>query len=255
VLVEKPLGTSVAEAAALRDRVHAGGLVLQVGTMRRFDAAIQEARRFVEHEMGAVFSVKAWYCDSTHRSAMTDALQPIPRTSASARRPLEDPDGERHVMLNHGSHLIDLARFLGGDIVRVHAQLVRKAGALCWFVACEFADGAAGHLDLTRRVRMDWHEGFEVHGEQGSVLGRGYQPWYLRSAHVECFSERDGHYHRPLAPDGHVFRRQVEGFARTILDGTPQAGSTVDDGLAALAVMDAIEASVGTRAPVAVARP
>jgi predicted dehydrogenase len=255
VLVEKPMGVTVAECAELCRRVDATGLTLQVGTMRRFDAAIAAGRRFVDQELGELVALKAWYGDSAYRYTMTDALQPIPRASANVRRPGVDPkaDPHRYAWLAHGSHLIDTARFLAGDIVRVDAQLAEKGGLRCWFVACEFAGGAAGHLDLTTGVQMDWYEGFAVYGERGSVLGRAFQPWYLRSAEVECFAARDESYHRPLAPDGHVFRRQVEGFARTILDGTPQEGASARDGLAALRVMDAIDRSLATRGPIGVA--
>ncbi|HSD77270.1 MAG TPA: hypothetical protein VLA98_07680, partial [Solirubrobacteraceae bacterium] len=185
------------------------------------------------------------------RYTMTDALQPAPVRSAAARRPVGDPKGDRrrYYMLGHGSHLVDTARFLGGDITRVAARLVEKAGIHCWFVACDFADGSAGHLDLTISVRMDWHEGFHVYGEHGSVLARAFQPWYLRSCEVECFSARDGRYHRPLAPDGHFWRRQAEGFAATILDGVAQQGATAADGLAAMRVMAAIERSVADGVP------
>jgi predicted dehydrogenase len=246
VLVEKPMGATVAECAELCRRVDATGLTLQVGTMRRFDPGIAFARRFVREELGEIVALKAWYCDSAYRYAMTDTLQPIPRTSARARRPPGEPkaDRRRYSMLAHGSHLIDTARWLAGDITRVSARLVEKAGMLCWFVACEFADGSAGHLDLTMGVRMDWHEGFQLYGEHGSVLGRSFQPWYLRATEVECFAARDRTYHRPLGEDAHFFRRQVEGFARTVLDGAPQQGATATDGLAALQVMDAIERSV-----------
>jgi predicted dehydrogenase len=255
VLVEKPLGVTVAEGEDLREVVRATGLTLQVGTMRRFDPAIAFARAFIREELGEVLALKAWYCDSAYRYAMTDTLQPLMRTAAGVRRPVGDPkaDRRRYSMLGHGSHLIDTARFLHGDITQVHARLVEKAGALCWFVACDFADGAAGHLDLTMSVRMDWFEGFQVYGSQGSVVARGFQPWYRRAAQVECFSARDRCYHRPLGEDADFWRRQVEGFADTILAGAPQVGASVDDGLAALRVMDAIERSVATGGAVPVA--
>jgi predicted dehydrogenase len=254
VLVEKPMGVTVEECERLCAAVEASGRTLQVGTMRRFDPALQYAERFVREELGAVVALKAWYCDSAYRYTMTDALQPIPRSSTHARRPPGNPkaDLERYAMLGHGSHLIDLALWLAGDIASVSAQLVHRGGLRSWFVACEFASGAAGHLDLTMGVQMDWHEGLQLYGEHGSVVARAFQPWYFRSAEVECFSERDRAYHRPLGEDGHFFRRQVEGFARTILDGAAQEGADAHAGLAALRVMDAIERSVASGAPAAV---
>jgi predicted dehydrogenase len=96
------------------------------------------------------------------------------------------------------------------------------------------------------KVRMDWHEGFQVYGEHGSVIGKTYNPWYYRSSDVECFSERAGLYHRPLGADGHFFRRQVEGFAEAILDGSPMRGADVKDGLAAMRGMVAMARSAET---------
>ena len=255
VLVETPLGVSDAEAEPLRAQVARTGLVLQVGNMRRFDAGIAFARDFVRAELGGVIGVKVWYCDSAYRYTMTDALQPAIRRSDAARRPAGDPkaDRRRYLLLGHGSHLADTARFLAGDITAVQARLVERDDVFSWFVACEFAGGASGHLDLTIPVRMDWFEGFQVYGSAGSVLGRAFQPWYLRTTEVEAFSARTGRYERPLGPDGHFWRRQLEGFAATILDGAPQQGATVDDGLAALALLEAIERSAGTGRRVALA--
>ena len=79
--------------------------------------------------------------------------------------------------------------------------------------------------------------------KHGSVLGKTYNPWYLKSSDVECFSARDGQYHRLLGADAHVYRLQVEGFADTILHGAPMQGATVDDGLAALRALVAIARS------------
>src|SRR3954451_7440628 len=73
----------------------------------------------------------------------------------------------------------------------------------CWFVDVEFASGALGHLDLTVAVRMDWHEGFQIYGEHGSVTGRTYNPWYYKSSDVDIFREADGASHRVLGADGH----------------------------------------------------
>ena len=255
VLVEKPLGVTAAECLPLRDDVRASGLVLQVGTMRRFDPGIAFAHDFVRDELGEVIALRAWYCDSAYRYAMTGTLQPVLRSSARARRPPGDPksDRRRYHLIGHASHLVDTARFLTGrDIVTVDAKLVERGGALCWFAGVEFADGSLGHLDLTMPVHMDWHEGFHVYGERGSVLGRSFQPWYRRASEVECFSAEDRRYHRPLGEDGDFWRRQIEGFADTVLGRAPQVGAGVDDGLAAMRVIDAIDRSVQTGGAVAV---
>ena len=253
VLVEKPLGVSVEEAEALREAVAGAGVHVQVAHMKRFDLGIVSARDFIRGEIGELLAIKAWYCDSTHRYTNTDAVQPIPLTSKSARKPETDPkaDLKAYYMLAHGSHLIDTARFLAGEIVRVRARLVEKFGAYCWFVETEFENGCNGHLDLTVAVRMDWHEGFQVYGEHGSVIGKAFNPWYFRASEVDCFSERDATYHRVLGPDGHFYRRQVEGLADTILKGVPLAGATIADGIADTRVMAAIARSVRTGQTVA----
>ena len=236
VLVEKPMGVDVEECEDLREKVLASGLVLQVGTEKRFDPGIAFAHSFIREEMGEMLALKAWYCDSLYRYAMTDTLQSIPLSSGKAKRPEGDPkaDRRRYYLMAHGSHLLDTARFLGGEIDSIRARLVEKFGARCWFAEAEFADGSVGHLDLTVAVRMDWHEGFQVYGEYGSVIGKTYNPWYFRSSDVECFSTRDGQYHRPLGEDAHFFRLQVEGFADRILRGISAPGADVDDGLAAV---------------------
>jgi sugar phosphate isomerase/epimerase/pimeloyl-ACP methyl ester carboxylesterase len=145
VLCEKPLATSVEEAERLRDAVRRTGLVLQVGHMRRFDPGVEAAADFARGEMGGLVALKAWYGDSTHRYTMTDALQPLRVTSAAARRPAEDPraDLARYYMLAHGSHLVDTARYLAGEIVEVEARHVLRFGARCWFVGTSFASGRA----------------------------------------------------------------------------------------------------------------
>jgi predicted dehydrogenase len=248
VLVEKPLGVNIEEILELREANKKANVVLQVGNMKRFDPGIKFARDFIQDELGEKLALKAWYCDSTYRYSMTDAVQPLPYSSKNTKKPAGNPkeNKEKYFMLTHGSHLVDTARYLGGEIISVQAKLIEKFGAYCWFVDTEFADGSVGHLDLTVAVRMDWHEGFQVYGEFGGVLGKTYNPWYFKSSDVECFSTKSGTYTRPLGEDAHFFRLQVEGFADTILNGTPQIGATVDDGLAAMQAMVAVSRSSQT---------
>jgi predicted dehydrogenase len=255
VLCEKPVGVSVEEVEELAAAVKASGRILQVGHMKRFDPGLEAARDFVRDEIGEVLALKAWYCDSTHRYTMTDAVQPLPIASAEAKKPRENPkaDLRRYFMLAHGSHLVDTARFLCGDLIEVSARLTEKFGAHCWFVDVAFANGAMGHLDLTVAVRMDWHEGLQLYGENGSVVAKTYNPWYYKSSDVEIFSEKDATTRRPLGADGHFYRRQLEGFADTILDGAPMRGADIADGIASVRAMAAIAESVRTGRSVRIA--
>jgi predicted dehydrogenase len=248
VLCEKPIGVTIEEAETLRAAVASSGKTLQVGHMKRFDAGLQSAKAFIEDEMGDLVALKAWYCDSTHRYPMTDAVQPLVVTSANAKRPAANPkaDLRKYYMLAHGCHLIDTARYLAGDIIAVNARLSERAGIWCWFVDVDFASGALGHLDLTVAVRMDWHEGFQIYGNNGSILAKTYNPWYYKSSDVDIFREADGSTHRVLGADGHFYRRQLEGFADVILNGAKQTGATIDDGIASVRGMIAIAQSAAT---------
>jgi predicted dehydrogenase len=186
---------------------------------------------------------------------VTDAVQPLIAKSAHARRPPNDPkaDLERYYMLAHGSHLLDTACYLGGEIVEVNARVRERFGAYCWFVESAFASGAFGQLDLTIAVRMDWHEGFQIYGERGCVAGKMFNPWLFRTSEVEVFHESTGATSRVLGADGHFYRRQLEGFADVILRSAPMTGADVDGGVASVRGMVAIAQSVRTGQPVRLA--
>src|SRR5205823_3444551 len=136
VLVEKPLGVNIEECEELRRQVEQSTRVLQIGHNRRFDPGLAFVRRFLQEEMGEMLSLTAWYCDSTYRYTMTDNLQPIPLTSAAARKPGGNPkaDKARYFILTHASHLVDTARFFGGEIASLRARRREKFGAYCWFI-------------------------------------------------------------------------------------------------------------------------
>ena len=246
VLCEKPVGLAVEEVEELARKVRQTGLVLQIGHMLRFDPGIEATHDFIQNEIGELLALKAWYCDSTHRYTVTDAVQPLPRYGTAALKPQGDPkaDRARYYMLAHGCHLVDLARHLSGPIKAVHARLSERFGAYCWFVETEFENGTLGHLDLTVAVRMDWHEGFQIYGEHGSAIGKIFNPWYYKSSEVEIFRERDASYRRVLGADGHFYRRQLESFADVILKGVPMQGASIEDGIASVRGMVAVAQSV-----------
>lgn len=254
VFVEKPLGVTVEECVDLAAQVNKTGLVLQVGNNRRFDPGMRCAYDFIHEEMGEIWAVKAWYCDSAFRYTMTDNLfPPIIKIGTSKKPPFDEKsDKKRYFLMTHGSHLVDTARHLGGTIEAVEAKLVERSGAFSWFVHVEFAGGAHGHLDLTIPIQGDFEEGFRVYGDHGSVNGRAYLPWFHKSSEVECFSSRDTTYRRPLGADANTYKLQIESFADVVLNKARMVGASVWDGLATVQTMVAISRSAESGRPMAI---
>jgi predicted dehydrogenase len=91
---------------------------------------------------------------------------------------------------------------------------------------------------------MDWHEGFQLYGENGSIVAKTYNPWLFKSSDVDIFRERDLTTTRVLGADGHFFRRQMEDFADVILKGAQGLGADIHDGVASVRGMAAIAESV-----------
>ena len=99
---------------------------------------------------------------------------------------------------------------------------------------------------MTIAVCGDFEEGFQIYGEYGSVIGKVFLPWFHKASQVECFSVKDRQFHRPLGEDAYSYKRQIEGFAETILNGAPQLGARIDDGVAAMRAMVAIARAAET---------
>lgn len=245
VLVEKPLGVNIEECEKLTEIVKGTGKVVQVGSMKRHDPGIEYAQRFITEKMGQRLSINAWYCDSYYRYQWQHTLLP---PLIEAKKPLHPQseakeDREKYYMITHGIHVIDTIQYLGGQIVAIQAIVKKKFDCYSWHCLVEFGDGAVGHLELTVHVKSDWREGFVVHGEYGTVEGQTFLPFFRRSSEVRIFDFRKGEYQTLITADSDPYERQIESFARAILNGEP-VNPGVKDGLADVKVMEAIELSV-----------
>ena len=246
VLVEKPLSHSIEECEKIIEATNQRQVVVQVGHMKRFDQGFQFAHDFIREKAGEIIAIKAWYGDNTQRYTFTDNLQPRPVRSLLAIKPgfNEKANLERYYMMAHGSHLLDTAQFLGGKIGALQAHLRHQEDLWCWFIHVDFESGAMGHLDLTIKIRGDWHEGFQVYGTRGSVFAKTFNPWFYKSSEVECYLEEEQIFHRPLAADGFSYRRQLESFADAIISKQPLSGTTLREGLEITRGMLAIHQSI-----------
>lgn len=246
VFVEKPMGVSIKECEELRDLAKERGCFLQVGHMKRYDPALQFAKQFKEERMGEITTYKGWYCDSTGRYQQTDNWQPVIYSSDQARKPAGNPKAvlDHYYILGHGSHLFDTALYFMGGIERLSARYVNKGKIHSWLVDCDFACGAIGTLDLTIAIAQQWHEGCEIYGTGGTVFAKIYNPWEFRSADVQCCAKDEDVIMTPCAYDGQFYRRELEGFADSILNGTPCTGADADAGIEVMKAMIATYQSV-----------
>jgi predicted dehydrogenase len=245
VLVEKPLGTNSAECRPLVELVERTGLKLQVGSMKRHDPGIAAARRFIQEELGAVFSVTGWYCDTMFRSALQESLLPPAIQSNRKIVPRVDPkaDKRNYSLVTHGAHLFDTIQYLGGCVSAVTVRLAEKSGQHTWHGLMEFADGGLGHFELTVKVNADWSEGYRVYGEHGSVEVETFLPFYHRPSCVRLFSGQSECWRTPLGTHSNAYKNQLEAFAVVVCDDMP-ANPNVADGLAIVRLLEAVERSV-----------
>jgi predicted dehydrogenase len=192
VLCEKPLALDYREARLLAeeatrhaDRVH------MVAFTFRFAAALRYLRRLVAE--GHFGEIRQW-----RMSYFTDGqLDPAAPFTWRHRR----TQGGAGIVADMGSHMLDAARYLLGDITAVSGasrQYVKtrtRAGGgvaesvetpdACAFVA-EFRSGVIGTFDLNRAVAgrggtgRPQYQGVEIHGTGGAALYELIHPFQLQ---------------------------------------------------------------------------
>ena len=218
--------------------------------MKRFDAGLEAARTSSTREMGELLALKAWYCDSTHRYTMTDAVQPLIVHERRRAPPAGNPKADRAATSCWRMAAISSTprASWAARSTRSSARLPRKLRRLL--------------LVRRRRLRQWRDRPSRPHGRGAHGLARGLPglrrerqrhrqdlstPGTTRSSEVEIFPESDATWRRPLGADGHFYRRQLEGFADTVLTARPMRGADVEDGVASVRAMVAIARSVRER--------
>ncbi len=175
VICEKPLAMSVKDAKAMAEAVKKAGVKNMVCHSYRFIPAVRFARDLIDAgAIGRIYHFRAVY------------LQEVGHDPAS---PLEDcwyASGTKSgVLLGIGSHIIDMARFLAGEITTVSglvstwnqsrktrsgaAEAVRADEGNAALV--QFESGAVGTLEssgvATGRKNF---QGWEINGSKGSLV-------------------------------------------------------------------------------------
>lgn len=247
VLCEKPLGIDLEACELLRQEVSRSGLVFQVGHMKRFDPGIVYAKDAMSR-LGPIGAIQAWYCVDIYMHDYCGNVQPLIERSAAVKASpyKQEKDYETYKLLDHCSHLLDTARYLGGEIKALQARHNRVEELSCWQIGIAYANGVIGTLDYSLNIAMDWREGFLVYGKNGSIQAKTYNPWFFKSSEVEVYWAESEKYERPIGFDAHVFKLQMRGFADQILHGGPMQGAAIDDGIAAVRGIAAIKRSAAS---------
>jgi phthalate 4,5-cis-dihydrodiol dehydrogenase len=157
VIVEKPMALSIAECDAMNEAAEKHGVKLLCGHTHSFDPPIRRIRKIVKSgELGKLCMIHSWnYNEFMYRPRMRHELA----TS-------------RGVVLNQGPHHVDIARLIGGGMVRsVRAMtgIWDKARAHEGSYTCylEFEDGTPATLVYSGYGFFDTAELFSWVGEGG----------------------------------------------------------------------------------------
>jgi len=272
VFCEKPLARSVEEADAMLAAVKKAGVANMVCHNYRRAPAVTLAKRLIdEGRVGHIRHFRGTYLQEWLVDPNFPRVWRLDREKAGTG-----------TLGDLGSHVIDLARFLVGEIAEVSGTVetftkerplpedpTRKAPVTvddAFAALVRFTTGAMGSIEATRYApgRKN-HNRFEINGSEGS-LGFNLERMnelevYFRSDsgpergfHTILVTDRDHHpYVKNWWPPGHIigyehtFTHTVYDLLESIAKGTPVAPS-FEDGARNQRVIDAIARSAQSRA-------
>jgi predicted dehydrogenase len=274
VFCEKPLARTAEEAKRMFDAVTKADVKHMVAFNYRFVPAIRQARNLIESgALGQIYHYRAVY--------LQEWVMPHHSTSRIWR--LDKKLAGSGALGDLGAHIIDLGRFLVGEMKSVSAMTrtfidVRplpdgsgtgKVDVDDAFVAAvEFKNGAIGTLEATRFANgRKNYEVLEINGEKGSirfnlermneleVFWLGEEPKETQGFHDVLITETYHPWWENWWPHGHIigwehtFVHELTHFLDCIVKNKDVApyGATFDDGYRAAVICDAILESAATK--------
>jgi predicted dehydrogenase len=248
VICEKPLGLGAAQSYEMWQEADRAGVHHMCGFNYRFVPAVRLARELLEGgELGDIVHFRARYLQSWGWDA-DESIWRFDRAQAGTG-----------AIGDLGTHIIDIARYLVGDIASVSAlvrTVIPNRQVDDHFVATiEFASGVPGTLEASRLAlgRINQNT-FEVNGSKGSLSfdvermnelevttgGR----WFRRV----LVTEPDHPFMRYWWPPGHIvgwgdtFTHELGHLLEAIAGehGVPPHGATFEDGYRCDEVVEAI---------------
>ena len=184
IYCDKPLTVNSSQAAEIIDALEGRSLIHQVALQNRFFPATMRARQLVEEgRIGKVMSFRAVYL---HAGSVNPGLPTgwklDARTSGGG------------VLLDLGSHVLDLIYFLLGEFSQVIArsrviypQRPDQSGKLqdiqaedSILVLAEMKDGSQGSIEASKvATGINDELRFEIHGDRGAIRFNLMEPGWL----------------------------------------------------------------------------
>jgi predicted dehydrogenase len=247
ILIEKPVGLSVAEAEEIAAFCKSEGVKLGVGFMMRFHAYHQKMRELVQSgKIGEVVSVRSqftcWYPE------MENCWRQQKQLSGGG------------AMMDLGVHCVDLLRYITGLEVTEAAGLcgnqifkyeVEDAGGVIF----RMENGAVGYVDANFNIPDAAAKcKLELYGTKGSIFAEGTLS-QVEGGRVEvlCADDTVGYDAaqnrsadvKPLLIDvtfGNMYTKEIEAFGRAVR-GACEVPVSAEDGIASQRVIEAAYAT------------
>jgi predicted dehydrogenase len=273
ILCEKPLGRTAEESKLMLDAVEKAGVKHMVAFNYRFVPAIRQIRKLIESgALGKIYHFRAVY--------LQEWIMPHYNTPMIWR--LDKAQAGSGALGDLGAHIIDLARYLVGEIASVSAmtktfinQRPKGDGTMgtvdvddAFAAVIAFENGALGTLESTRFAAGRKNgQNLEINGEKGSIrfnLERmnelevfwiGDEPKETRGFHNVLVSEPYHPWWENWWPQGHMigwehtFVHEITHLLDCIVNDKPVSpiGADFVDGYRAAVVCDAILASAESK--------
>lgn len=229
VLCEKPLSTDSASAKRMIDCSHKNGRVLTMASKFRFVGDVIKAKNIVTS--GILGDVILFENAFTSRVNMAQRWNANPKISGGG------------VLIDNGTHSVDLIRYFLGPIDEVQAVEGKRVQALevedtvRLFIHSE--EGVMGSIDLSWTLNKELDSFIDIYGSNGTIRVGWKQSKYRQSSSQDWVVFGNG-YNKVEA-----FVRQLENF-RDAVRGVDDPRLSLDDALASVQVIEAAYKSMSS---------
>ncbi len=222
VLCEKPLSIDSTSAKQILDCADFNGMVFTMASKFRYVADVSVAKAIVES--GLIGEIVLFENVFTGRVDMSKRWNSDPAISGGG------------VLIDNGTHSVDITRFFLGRLSEVQAmegnriQDLPVEDTVRFFVRSE--SGVLASIDLSWSVNKEQPYFISIYGSAGTLL-IGWQESKYRRSGEEHWNVFGGGYNKVDA-----FQRQLENFAAAI-QGRQSLVVTPEDALASVEVIEA----------------